>query len=166
MTYFLHTQGDPIQANMEPQDIHHFRPLLIPGNAFRISGFQCIRTQNWQQTLENNTSLFFNTVTKFDPIPSEGFPNHYFRFVSYNQLPTKLYDPKDRRTKGYPVLTGTKTQILSILIIILAIMRLTLKLLQYTYYIGCYITSGEAGDVGDPNKNLSRIRKVEIQNLK
>ena len=66
----MHTQGDPIQANMEHEDIHHFRPLLIPGNAFRISEFQCIRTQNWQQTLENNTSLFFNTVTKFDPIPS------------------------------------------------------------------------------------------------
>ncbi|PWA92314.1 hypothetical protein CTI12_AA079770 [Artemisia annua] len=34
------------------------------------------------------------------------------------------------------------------------------------YYIGCYITSGEAGNIGNPTTNQSRIKKVEIQNLK
>ncbi|PWA51238.1 nucleic acid-binding, OB-fold protein [Artemisia annua] len=77
--------------------------------------------------------------TKIDTIPAESFPNHYFHFTSYNQLPTKLWDPRDKGIKNYPILTD---------------------------YIGCYITSGEAGNVGNPTTNQSRkLRKVEIQNL-
>ncbi|PWA89105.1 helitron helicase-like domain-containing protein [Artemisia annua] len=33
------------------------------------------------------------------------------------------------------------------------------------HYIGCYISSGKAGTIGDPNKDQMVIRKVEIQNL-
>ncbi|PWA78855.1 replication protein A 70 kDa DNA-binding subunit A [Artemisia annua] len=70
----LDRHGDAIQANVDADDIHHFRPILIPGQAFRISDFE--------------------------------------------------------------------------------------------YYIGCYITSGEAGNIGNPTTNQSRIRKLEIQHLK
>ncbi|PWA73037.1 hypothetical protein CTI12_AA263350 [Artemisia annua] len=134
----LDRHGDAIQANMDADDIHHFRPILIPGQAFRISDFECTPTDKWQRTLENPTSLSFTRPTRIDAIPAESFPNHYFHFTSYNQLPTKVWDPHDKGIKDYPVLTD---------------------------YIGCYITSGEAGNIGNPNTNQSRIRKVEIQNL-
>ncbi|PWA81618.1 nucleic acid-binding, OB-fold protein [Artemisia annua] len=130
--------GDAIQANMDADDIHHFRPILIPGQAFRISDFECTPTDKWQRTLENPTSLSFTRPTRIDAIPAESFPNHYFHFTSYNQLPTKVWDPRDKGIKDYPVLTD---------------------------YIGCYITSGDAGNIGNPTTNQSRIRKVEIQNL-
>ena len=66
----------------------------------------CIPTENWQQTLENRTSLAFTRFTGFDPIPPGGFPNHYFRFVSYNRLPSRIVDPDDKTRTEYPVLTG------------------------------------------------------------
>ena len=92
---------------MDADDIHHFKPILIPGQAFQISDFQCTPTEKWQRTLENPTSLSFNKSTKIDTIPAESFPKHYFHFTSYNQLPTKLWDPRDKGKKDYPVLTGT-----------------------------------------------------------
>ncbi|PWA62212.1 hypothetical protein CTI12_AA191960 [Artemisia annua] len=134
----LDRHGDAIQANMDADDIHHFRPILIPGQAFRISDFECTPTDKWQRTLENPTSLSFTRPTKIDTIPAESFPNHYFHFTFYNQLPTKVWDPRDKGIKDYPVLTD---------------------------YIGCYITSGDAENIGNPTTNQSRIRKVEIQNL-
>ncbi|PWA48473.1 nucleic acid-binding, OB-fold protein [Artemisia annua] len=134
----LDRHGDAIQANMDADDIHHFKPILIPGQAIRVSDFECTPTDKWQRTLENPTSLSFKRLTKIDAIPAESFPNHYFHFTSYNQLPTKVWDPRDKGIKDYPILTD---------------------------YIGCYITSGEAGNVGNPTTNQSRLRKVEIQNL-
>lgn len=82
------------------------------GRAFRISGFMCIPTSNWQQTLENRTSLSFTRFSKFDAIPADGFPDHYFNFVSYNRLPYKVVDPKDNTRKEYPVLTGNSNHAL------------------------------------------------------
>ncbi|PWA44469.1 replication protein A 70 kDa DNA-binding subunit [Artemisia annua] len=134
----LDRHGDAIQANMDADDIHHFRPILIPGQAFQISDFERTPTDKWQRTLENPTSLSFTRPTRIDAIPIESFPNHYFHFTSYNQLPTKVWDPRDKGIKDYPVLTD---------------------------YIGCYITSGDAGNIENLTKNQSRIRKVEMQNL-
>ncbi|PWA65216.1 nucleic acid-binding, OB-fold protein [Artemisia annua] len=125
----LDRHGDAIQANMDADDIHHFKPILIPGQAIRVSDFECTPTDKWQRTLENPTSLSFTRPTKIDAIPAESFPNHYFHFTSNNQLPTKVWDPRDKGIKDYPVLTG------------------------------------EAGNIGNPTTNQSRIRKVEIQNL-
>ncbi|PWA76220.1 nucleic acid-binding, OB-fold protein [Artemisia annua] len=125
----LDRHGDAIQANMDADDIHHFKPILIPGQAIRVSDFDCTPTDKWQRTLENPTSLSFKRLTKIDAIPAESFPNHYFHFTSYNQLPTKVWDPRDKGIKDYPILTG------------------------------------EAGNVGNPTTNQSRLRKVEIQNL-
>ncbi|PWA75614.1 nucleic acid-binding, OB-fold protein [Artemisia annua] len=104
----LDRQGDAIQANVE------------------------------QQTLENKTPLLVTRFTKFDPIPPTGFPNHYFRFVSYNRLPYKVVDPEDKARKEYPILTD---------------------------YIGCYIQSGEKEEWGNPNKDQIVLRRIEIQNL-
>lgn len=81
---FHYIQGTPIQANMDVADIDYFKPILIPGTAYRISDFQCIKTENWQQTLENQTSLSFTRLTKLDNIPPKSFPNHYFNFLAYN----------------------------------------------------------------------------------
>ncbi|PWA37789.1 nucleic acid-binding, OB-fold protein [Artemisia annua] len=134
----LDRQGDAIQANVEVCEKKQFNTYLIPGRTYRISGFTCVPTNNWQQTLENKTSLLITSFTKFDPIPPTGFPNHYFRFISYNRLPYKVVDPEDKTRKEYPVLTD---------------------------YIGCYIQSGEKEEWGNPNKDQMVLRRIEIQNL-
>ena len=94
---------------MDVSEKKQFTTYLIPGRTYRISGFTCTPTINWQQTLENKTSLLFTRFTKFDPIPPTGFPNHYFRFTSYNRLPYKVVDTDDKSQKVYPVLTGKTT---------------------------------------------------------
>ncbi|PWA43697.1 nucleic acid-binding, OB-fold protein [Artemisia annua] len=76
----LARQGDAIQANMEVSEKKQFTTYLIPGRTYRISGFTCAPTSNWQQTLDNITSLSF---TRF----------------------TKVVDPDDKTLKVYPVLT-------------------------------------------------------------
>ncbi|PWA46451.1 replication protein A 70 kDa DNA-binding subunit [Artemisia annua] len=134
----LDKQGDAIQVNIDANDIDFFKPTVVPGKAYRISAFRCIPTENWQQTLENRTSLSFTRFTKLDEIPDDGFPLHYFDFISYNKLPTRAIDPKQKAKKPYPVLTD---------------------------YIGCYISSTDKDKVGNPNRNQPIFRKVEIQNL-
>ncbi|PWA87133.1 nucleic acid-binding, OB-fold protein [Artemisia annua] len=131
----LDKQGDAIQAYMEPAEINYFKGILIPGKTYRIYGFTCVPTENWQQTLQNNISLSFTTATGFDVIEDEGFPKHYFDFISYNQLPARVIDPFDKTKKPQPVLTG------------------------------CYISSTKSDKIGNPNKNRSVFRKIEIQNL-
>ncbi|PWA53276.1 helitron helicase-like domain-containing protein [Artemisia annua] len=113
----LDKQGDAIQGNMDIRDKSFFTKVFIPGRAYRISNFACYPTDNWQQTLENPTSLSFTRFSNFDAISPEGFPAHYFNFVSYN------------------------------------------------HYIGCYISSGNAETIGNPNKDQMVNRKIEIQNL-
>ena len=105
-TTISYEQGNAIQANTEASETNHFKKILIPGKAYRISRFMCIPTDNWQQTLENRTSLGFTRLTKFDAISADGFPDHYFNFVSYNRLPSRVVDPYDTTRKEYPVLTG------------------------------------------------------------
>ena len=96
---------------MHADDIYHFKPILIIGKAVRVSDFQCIPTDKWQRTLENPTSLSFNRLTRIDEIPADCFPKHYFHFTSYNQLPTKVWDRRDKGIKDYPILTGTSGHI-------------------------------------------------------
>ncbi|PWA92201.1 nucleic acid-binding, OB-fold protein [Artemisia annua] len=134
----LDKQGDAIQANMEAAEINYFKGILIPGKTYRIYGFTCVPTENWQQTLQNNISLSFTTATGFDVIEDDGFPKHYFNFISYNQLPARVIDPFDKTRKPQPVLTD---------------------------YIGCYISSTKSDKIGNPNRNRSVFRKVKIQNL-
>ncbi|PWA49428.1 helitron helicase-like domain-containing protein [Artemisia annua] len=159
----LDKQGDAIQGNMDIRDKSFFTKVFIPGKAYRISNFACYPTDNWQQTLENPTSLSFTRFSNFDAISPEGFPAHYFNFVSYNRLPYKVVDPDDKSRKEYPVLTG------SINHFILHTQIYTCKKINsfsfLTDYIGCYISSGNAETIGNPNKDQMVNRKIEIQNL-
>ncbi|GJV04106.1 nucleic acid-binding, OB-fold protein [Tanacetum coccineum] len=75
--------------------------------------------------------------TRFENIPSESFPNHY-NFVSYNQLESKVYRKGSSRKQKQPTLTD---------------------------YIGCLIRVGDIQDVGNPNKNQSKIRRLDVENL-
>ncbi|PWA67943.1 nucleic acid-binding, OB-fold protein [Artemisia annua] len=87
---------------MEVSEKKQFTTYLILGRTYRISGFTCAPTRNWQQTLENRTSLSFTRFTKFDTIPPTGFPNHYFRFISYNRLHRLLHQLRRKRRMGKP----------------------------------------------------------------
>ena len=88
---------------MEAPEINYFKGILIPGKTYRIYGFTCVPTKNWQQTLQNRVSLSF---TGFDVIEDGGFPKHYFDFISYKQLSSRVIDPLDKTKKPQPVLTG------------------------------------------------------------
>ncbi|GJZ68182.1 hypothetical protein Tco_0631422 [Tanacetum coccineum] len=102
----LEAKGNAIQANMNLKDLDYFNPKLQIGTAYRISIFICEATRNYQQTLENKTSLRFRKYTTFDTIPETMFPNHYFEFISYNQLESKLPKPDENNEMHYPVLTN------------------------------------------------------------
>ncbi|PWA69687.1 nucleic acid-binding, OB-fold protein [Artemisia annua] len=134
----LDKQGHAIQANMEASEINRFKPILIPGKTYRVHGFTCVPTENWQQTLQNTISLSFTTATGFDDIEDQGFPKHYFDFLSYNQLPSRVIDKLDKTRKTQPVLTD---------------------------YIGYYMSSTDKDKIGNPMKNQAVFRKIEIQNL-
>ncbi|GJY94111.1 DNA helicase [Tanacetum coccineum] len=54
-------QGNAIQANMGKADIAYFSSLLQDGSAYRISKFTCVPTSNYQQNLENETTLRFGS---------------------------------------------------------------------------------------------------------
>ncbi|GJW36332.1 DNA helicase [Tanacetum coccineum] len=72
------TIGDAIQANMDIHNIEHFNPRLKLGAAYRISRFI------WQE---------------------QQFPNHHFKFVSYNQLGSRVPYQDENSKMVYPVLT-------------------------------------------------------------
>nr|GEZ20926.1 nucleic acid-binding, OB-fold protein [Tanacetum cinerariifolium] len=66
------------------------------------------------------------------------FPNHYFEFISYNQLESKLPKPDENNKMHYPVLTD---------------------------YIRCVRSVGDIDNIGDPNRSQSLKRKIDVQNL-
>ncbi|GKE20017.1 nucleic acid-binding, OB-fold protein [Tanacetum coccineum] len=82
-------QGTPIQANMDVKDTEYFDQLLQLKKAYRISGFSCEQTGVWERTLENPTSLIFERFIDLLEISNDGFPEHYFNFASYNELPAR-----------------------------------------------------------------------------
>ncbi|GJY27378.1 retrovirus-related pol polyprotein from transposon TNT 1-94 [Tanacetum coccineum] len=69
--------GDAIQANMDINNIEHFNPRLKLGAAYRISRFI------WQE---------------------HQFSNHHFKFVSYNQLGSRVPYRGENSKMVYPVL--------------------------------------------------------------
>nr|GEV08926.1 helitron helicase-like domain-containing protein [Tanacetum cinerariifolium] len=92
-------QGTPIQANMDAKDTEYFDQLLELYAAYRITCFHCEHTLPWERTLDNPTSLTFRKFISLQQIPNNDFPEHYFNFSSYNDLPAKLHIQN-------PVLTG------------------------------------------------------------
>ena len=91
---------------MNAKEIDYFDPKIKLGSVYRISDFMCQPTDPYQQTIDNKTSLRFGKITKFNPIKASDIPHHYFKFVSYNQLQSKI--PKEDETGRirYPVLIG------------------------------------------------------------
>ncbi|GKE31460.1 replication protein A 70 kDa DNA-binding subunit B [Tanacetum coccineum] len=83
----LDKQGTPIQANMDVADTEYFNQLLQLGATYRISGFSCAKTPSWERTLRNDTSLIFGKYLQAHNIPNDNFPQHYFDFAAYNELP-------------------------------------------------------------------------------
>ncbi|GJR12333.1 nucleic acid-binding, OB-fold protein [Tanacetum coccineum] len=82
----LDKQGNAIQANMDPKDTEYFDQLLQLNNAYRISRFLCTSAKKWQQTIDNKTTLLFGKYTTFQPIYADSFPEHYFKFIAYNEV--------------------------------------------------------------------------------
>ncbi|GJS35075.1 zinc knuckle CX2CX4HX4C containing protein [Tanacetum coccineum] len=79
----LHSTIQRVKANMDANDIEYFEQMLEHGSTYRISDFNYLETSRWQQTIEKET---------------KGFPEHYFSFVSYNQLEYMVVPP-DQRNK-------------------------------------------------------------------
>nr|GEX32870.1 DNA helicase [Tanacetum cinerariifolium] len=82
--------GIPIQANMDSKDTEYFDQLLQLHSAYRITGFSCEQTLPWERTLDNPTSFTFGKYISVQAIPNTDFPEHYFNFVAYNELPAKV----------------------------------------------------------------------------
>ena len=106
ITAYKRQQGNTIQANMNVKEITHFDPKIRLGCTYRISDFMCEPTNPYQQTLENKTSLKFGKITKFDEITAPQIPHHYFRFVAYNQLQSRIPRQDATGKMHYPILTG------------------------------------------------------------
>ncbi|GKF75995.1 hypothetical protein Tco_0225439, partial [Tanacetum coccineum] len=53
----------------------------------------------WERTLDNPISLTFGKFITLQQIPNADFPEHYFNFAAYNELPAKV-------NAKNPVLTG------------------------------------------------------------
>ncbi|GJR43766.1 DNA helicase [Tanacetum coccineum] len=83
-------QGTPIRANMDAKDTEYFEQLLQLHSAYRITGFSCEQTIPWERTLDNQTSLTFGKFISLQEIPNDDFPQHYFNFAAYNELPAKV----------------------------------------------------------------------------
>ncbi|GKB73138.1 hypothetical protein Tco_0934550 [Tanacetum coccineum] len=81
------------------------------GSAYRISGFICIPTSNFQQTPDTETTLRFGKYTKFENISSDEFPRHDFNFVSYNQLEYKMHRKDTPTPQKQPTLTGLRPSV-------------------------------------------------------
>nr|GEV79544.1 nucleic acid-binding, OB-fold protein [Tanacetum cinerariifolium] len=116
--YRLQLKGNAIQANMDLKDEDYFDELLQLNNAYRIACFSCTPTKKWQQTLDNKTTLNFGKYTRIEPIPNECFPEHYFKFIAYNEVHAKA-DITDAPLTDYigcihhisdPIISGDATR--------------------------------------------------------
>ncbi|GJZ69210.1 DNA helicase [Tanacetum coccineum] len=75
---------------MDAKDTEYFEQLLQLHNAYRITGFSCEQTVPWERTLDNPISLTFGKFITLQQIPNADFPEHYFNFAVYNELPAKV----------------------------------------------------------------------------
>ncbi|GKD58101.1 DNA helicase [Tanacetum coccineum] len=93
-------------ANMDINNIDYFNPLLKPGTVYRFSNFICETTKPYHQTLENNVSLKFGKITRFDILTGKEFEflEHHFEFIAYNPLVSKVPYQDENSKMIYPVL--------------------------------------------------------------
>lgn len=85
----LDKKGGAIQANIQLWDMKLFETKLDINTCYHIEGYGCKRTEHWQQTVNNNLTLLFGKYTKITQIEDNGFPHHYFSFVSYNEVASR-----------------------------------------------------------------------------
>ncbi|GJS74057.1 nucleic acid-binding, OB-fold protein [Tanacetum coccineum] len=91
---------------MDINNIDYFDPLLKPRVAYRFSSFICEKSKPYQQTLENEISLKFEKITKFETLTGKEseFPDHHFDFIAYNQLLSRItWDELDLSAMYYPL---------------------------------------------------------------
>ena len=96
-------QGGAIQANINIREKNRFDATLQINKTYKITGFGFQPAKTWMQTLQHSLSLVFGNQTDIQPIPDVGFPAHYFRFIQYKDLYSKV-DKKEG------LLTGTTSQ--------------------------------------------------------
>ncbi|PWA52812.1 nucleic acid-binding, OB-fold protein [Artemisia annua] len=82
----LDKKGGAIQATGQLPDMRKLDTRLQLDGCYRIQGYRCKRTDNWQRTLDNKVTLLFGRYTQAAPIQDEGFPKHYFNFAVYNEV--------------------------------------------------------------------------------
>ncbi|PWA68283.1 nucleic acid-binding, OB-fold protein [Artemisia annua] len=82
----LDKQGGAIQASGQLPDMRQLDTRLQLDGCYRIQGYGCKRTDNWQRTLDNKVTLLFERYTQVAPIQDEGFQKHYFSFAAYNEV--------------------------------------------------------------------------------
>ncbi|GJU57550.1 DNA helicase [Tanacetum coccineum] len=102
----LEVKNNAVQANMDVNNIDYFDALLKPRTAYRISNFICEKTKPYQPTLENKISLRFGKITTFEVLEGKEseFPEHYFEFTAYNQLPLRVPYRDEDSKMIYPIL--------------------------------------------------------------
>ena len=94
---------------MNIKEFEYFNSKLNLGSVYRISDFMCEPTSTYQQTIDNRTSLRFGRITKFDISTATDIPHHYFRFVSYTQLSSRVPEQNAQGQMQYPILTGNNS---------------------------------------------------------
>ncbi|PWA74085.1 hypothetical protein CTI12_AA254430 [Artemisia annua] len=82
----LDKKGGAIQAAGQLPDMRQLDTRLQLDGCYRIQGYGCKRTDNWQRTLDNDVTLLFGRYTQVAPIQDDGFPKHYFSFAAYNEV--------------------------------------------------------------------------------
>lgn len=60
------------------------------GTCYKISNFISEDDMNQEKIVPNDIHLELGRATKFEDISDEGFPQHYFNFLSHNELLPRL----------------------------------------------------------------------------
>ncbi|XP_071725669.1 uncharacterized protein [Rutidosis leptorrhynchoides] len=103
VTYNYHTQAPngyccmlidemhyPMVVNMRYTDKDFLDNLMHLNQIYMIANFSCNATARWEKVLPGPTTLSFDRNTTFEHLPQADFPEHYFQFVAYNQLRTRI----------------------------------------------------------------------------
>nr|GEU88960.1 DNA helicase [Tanacetum cinerariifolium] len=61
-----------------------------PDTIAASKGFSCEQTIPWERTLDNPMSFTFRKFISLQEISNTDFPEHYFNFAAYNELPAKV----------------------------------------------------------------------------
>ncbi|PWA86495.1 hypothetical protein CTI12_AA140740 [Artemisia annua] len=96
----LDRMGSAIQANVQLWDMRQFDTALQVGSCYKIERFGCKNSDNWQRTLNNPITLLFGRYTLVTPTENEGFADHYFDFISYNEVAQRA-DTRDYALTDY-----------------------------------------------------------------